>query len=78
MRVALWEDAGIERSAEQLRRLVESPHPLVRLIGRSALKREESRGTHTRSDYPERDARLDSRHVVASEDDEQLDWQTWQ
>jgi L-aspartate oxidase len=77
-RTALWEHAGIERSADGLTRLLEDPHPLVRLIARSALEREESRGTHTRTDHPDRDARLDGRHVVVGSAGEELDWQAWE
>ncbi len=77
VRLALWRHAGIERSADGLAQLLESPHPLARLIARSALTREESRGTHTRTDHPERDARLDGEHVVVSGDGETLAWQAW-
>ncbi|HEY5194465.1 MAG TPA: FAD-dependent oxidoreductase [Solirubrobacteraceae bacterium] len=76
-RAALWELAGIERSAEGLQRLLANRHPLARLIGRSALKREESRGTHMRTDHPERDPRLDGKHVVLSSSDDDLAWQAW-
>jgi L-aspartate oxidase len=75
-RTALWEHAGIERSAEGLRRLLEDPHPLVRLMARSALAREESRGTHTRTDCPERDARLDGEHAEIDAAGE-LAWRAW-
>ncbi len=75
-RTALWEHAGIVRSAAGLRALLADPHPLARLIARAALEREETRGTHTRSDRPERDARLDGRHVVV-EEDERLVWSDW-
>jgi L-aspartate oxidase len=74
---ALWNHAGIERSAEGLSRLLDDPHPLARLIARAALEREESRGTHTRTDHPERDPRLDEMHVVVSSAGEQLDWERW-
>jgi L-aspartate oxidase len=77
-RVALWEHAGIERSAEGLARLLEDPHPLARLIARSALERKESRGTHARTDHPDRDARLEGRHVVVSSVGARLDWQAWE
>jgi L-aspartate oxidase len=76
-RAALWEHAGIVRSAAGLTRLLEDAHPLARLIARSALERRESRGTHARSDYPERDGRLDGRHVVTRNRD-QLGWEDWQ
>jgi L-aspartate oxidase len=74
---ALWKHAGIERSAEGLSRLLEDPHPLACLIARAALEREESRGTHTRTDHPERDPRLDEMHVVVRENVERLEWQRW-
>jgi L-aspartate oxidase len=49
---ALWRDAGLIRSAQGLRRLLDSPHPLVRRIAASGLAREESRGVHFREDFP--------------------------
>jgi L-aspartate oxidase len=78
VRQALWRHAGIERSADGLSELLDSLHPLARLIARSALMREESRGTHTRCDYLECDARLDGKHVVVQSGGElELDWQDW-
>jgi L-aspartate oxidase len=77
-RTALWEHAGIERSAGGLTRLLGDPHPLARLIARSALEREESRGTHTRTDHPDREARFDGRHVVVSSAQGQLEWEAWE
>jgi L-aspartate oxidase len=63
-REAMWRHAGLERSAEGLRPLLEDPHPLARLVAASALSREESRGAHARSDFPETDPELDGRHTV--------------
>ncbi len=63
-RAALWRDAGLERSSDGLHSLTADPHPLVRLIARSALTREESRGAHQRTDFPDRDPGLDGRHVT--------------
>jgi L-aspartate oxidase len=77
-RTALWELAGIERSAEGLTGLLRDPHPLARLIARSALERQESRGTHMRTDHPEQRAQLDARHVVVAGAGEQLEWQRWE
>ncbi len=75
-RAALWRDAGVVRSREGLSRLLEEPHPLARLIARSALERTESRGAHLRSDHPERDPAMDYRHVLISSQDS-CAWQTW-
>jgi len=63
-RRAMWRDAGLERTAEGLRRLREDPHPLARLVAASALAREESRGAHARAEFPATDAALDGRHGV--------------
>jgi L-aspartate oxidase len=75
-RAALWRDAGIARSAEGLGALLDDPHPLARLIARSALLRCETRGAHCRVDHPERDPALDHRHVEVTAG-ERLSWQTW-
>ena len=63
-REAVWELAGPLRDAATLRRLLEDPYPLARLIATSALKREESRGVHRRSDFPATETSLDLHHVV--------------
>jgi len=63
-RAAMWRDAGLERNAPGLRRLLDDPHPLARLVAASALAREESRGAHARADQPACDAALDGRHSV--------------
>jgi L-aspartate oxidase len=76
-RAALWRDGGIVRSPEGLSRLLEDPHPLARMIARSALAREESRGAHMRVDHPERDPALDHRHVMLSAD-AGLEWEFWE
>ncbi len=74
---ALWRDAGIARTAEGLQRLLGDPHPLARLIARSALARQESRGAHLRLDRPDLDPALDRRHAVIGSD-EQVRWETWE
>lgn len=63
-RQALWDHAGLERSASGLRRLAGDPYPLVRMVAAAALAREESRGAHQRQDFPETDPLLAGRHVV--------------
>ena len=63
LRVALWEDAGVIRSAEGLEHLLDAPALLPRLVAESALARTESRGCHFRSDFPLEDPALDG-HVV--------------
>jgi L-aspartate oxidase len=76
--LALWEHAGIERDEHGLSALLEDAHPLARQIARSALARRESRGTHTRTDFPELDPRLDCRHLVIDGQDEQPRWERWE
>lgn len=63
-RRSLWRHAGLERDRDGLLALAADPHPLVRLIGGSALYRTESRGAHLRRDFPDRDPALDGRHVT--------------
>jgi L-aspartate oxidase len=74
-REALWRDAGIERTAEGLTRLLSAPHPLIALIARCAIARAESRGAHQRRDFPLQDPGLDRRHVVVTADGA-TEWQT--
>jgi L-aspartate oxidase len=64
----LWRDAGLVRSADGLRSLLEDPHPLARIVGQCALLREESRGGHQRSDFPQTDPALDGFHAVIRAD----------
>jgi L-aspartate oxidase len=65
-RRALWRKAGLQRSLEGLTELADDPHPLAALIARSALLREESRGAHERTDFPELNERFDRQHVEVS------------
>jgi L-aspartate oxidase len=64
LREAMWDDAGLIRTADGLERLTRSPHLLASLVARSALAREESRGGHFRVDFREQDDALDGLHTV--------------
>jgi L-aspartate oxidase len=63
-RAALWQRAGLRREPDGLRELLGDPFPLARLIGASALAREESRGAHQRVDRPDTDPALDHMHTL--------------
>jgi L-aspartate oxidase len=69
-RTALWELAGLKRDAGGLQRLADTdPFPLARRIALSALAREESRGAHQRSDFPQVDPALDQTHSLVDGDE---------
>lgn len=74
-RDAVWRLAGPLRRAEELETLREDPYPLARMIARFALERTESRGSHRRVEFPERDPALDGRHLVCV--GSELDWEAW-
>jgi L-aspartate oxidase len=74
-RRAMWEHAGLERTAEGLRKLVDHPHPLARLTARCALHRAESRGAHWRLDAPAPDPALELHHTVV--DDAEVRYEQW-
>jgi L-aspartate oxidase len=63
LRSALWRDCGLIRDADGLENLLDAPHLLTRLVAESALAREESRGSHFRSDFPSESEAFE-RHVV--------------
>ena len=75
LRAAMWDDAGLVRDAAGLQRLAESPHLLARLIAKSALAREESRGGHFRADFPFEDERLAAHSVVGT--GEEVTFERW-
>ncbi|HEY4098415.1 MAG TPA: aspartate oxidase, partial [Baekduia sp.] len=68
-REALWRHAGLSRDAAGLAALAEDPHPLARLVAACAILREESRGAHFRSDFPQTDPTLDGHHAVVGPDE---------
>ncbi|MGI8461218.1 MAG: L-aspartate oxidase [Solirubrobacterales bacterium] len=75
-REALWRDAGPQRDAAALERLLDDPYPLTRLIARSALARRESRGAHRRSDHPAIDPAMDGVHLIVEAGGE-LRFENW-
>jgi succinate dehydrogenase/fumarate reductase flavoprotein subunit len=74
-RDAVWRLAGPLRSADGLEQLLSDPYPLARLIALFALERRESRGSHQRIEFRERDPGVDGCHIVSTGDE--LRWQSW-
>jgi L-aspartate oxidase len=77
-RKAMWRHAGLERDADGLRPLLEDPHPLARLVAVCALAREESRGAHARTDFPDPDPQLDGHHTMLAAGGEEVELTPWQ
>lgn len=75
-RDALWRCAGLQRRREGLEQLLEDPFPLARLIARSALAREESRGAHQRGDCPVTDSGCDHLHLIVDTGGN-ASWELW-
>jgi L-aspartate oxidase len=71
----LWRDAGLIRNAPGLTELLDSPHPLARLVAENALAREESRGVHFRDDFPVESDAFEGHFVVRSDGEPELE--TW-
>ena len=69
-RKALWTNAGLVRNQAGLELLLDDPHPLARIVAKAALTREESRGAHRRSDFPDTEQALDGHHSSLSPDGE--------
>lgn len=67
-REAVWRLAGPLRRPELLRQLQDDAYPLAAAIAACALAREESRGGHLRTDFPDLDPGLDGVHIVRAAD----------
>lgn len=63
-RESVWRLAGPLRDAVHLDQLSADPYPLARAIAATAGAREESRGGHRRTDFPETDPALDGKHLI--------------
>ncbi|MBK5231885.1 MAG: FAD-dependent oxidoreductase [Thermoleophilia bacterium] len=63
-RKSVWSLAGPMRVASELEELASSDYPLARAIGATAGAREESRGGHRRTDFPQTDPALDHHHLI--------------
>lgn len=75
-RNAVWSLAGPLRNAGELDLLTADRYPLARAIGMTAGRREESRGGHRRTDFPETDPRLDHQHLIYRPDGS-IDLKRW-
>jgi L-aspartate oxidase len=76
-RETVWQLAGLERDAERLRQLERNEYPLARLVAASALRREETRGSHGRREFPDTDPRLDDHHTILDADSETPRFEAW-
>jgi L-aspartate oxidase len=76
-REAMWRHAGLERTAGNLRPLLDDPHPLARLIAAGAIAREETRGAHARTEFPEPDPKLDGVHTLIDPRGEVPRFEAW-
>jgi len=75
-RESMSRNAGLIRDRAGLELLLKDPYPLAALVADCALAREESRGSHWRSDFPALNPDLDSMHAVIS--GESTAFERWQ
>jgi L-aspartate oxidase len=76
-RRAMWAHAGLDRDAAGLTPLLDDPHPLARLVAVCALAREETRGAHSRTDFPATDPNLDNCHTILEAHKESARFVEW-
>jgi L-aspartate oxidase len=76
-RKAVWQHAGLERTAAGLTQLAAHEYPLARLVAASALARTETRGAHARAEFPEPDPALDGHHTVLEPGTETPRFEAW-
>ncbi|WP_037498629.1 L-aspartate oxidase [Solirubrobacter soli] len=76
-RKAVWALAGLERSADDLAQLANDPHPLARLVAVSALARHETRGSHARTEFRQRDETLDAHHTILDAGSDTPRFEVW-
>ena len=74
-RRAMWAHAGLERTADGLRALLDHPHALARLTARCALHRNESRGAQWRLDAPAPDPAIELHNTVV--EDAEVRFERW-
>jgi L-aspartate oxidase len=76
-RELVWSLAGLERDAERLRQLQQADYELARLVAVSALHREETRGAHGRTEFPDTDPDLDRQHTILDPGSETPRFEAW-
>ncbi len=76
-RAAVWQGAGVLRSAEGLRALTQVDHPMARWVAISALHRDERRGAHWRRDAGPQRPELDRHHTVLDPVTETVRFERW-
>jgi L-aspartate oxidase len=76
-REQVWTLAGLQRDAERLNMLKQSDNELARLIAASALHRQETRGSHTRVEFPNTDPQLDYQHTIIDPGSETPRLEAW-
>jgi L-aspartate oxidase len=69
--------AGMYRTEQSLEMLLNDPYPLSQVIARSALMREESRGSHQRVDYLDTKDTLDKMHFINHTNPTSQHWEKW-